>query len=65
MIFLKSGWGSQINVKVVGKDEIDFSFSPLDVLQVPFCKLIDMGQVNLPLDPQWMMRAVKPLGLLV
>ena len=50
---------------VVVKDETDFSFCPLDLLQVPFYKLMDMGQVNLPLDPQWMMRAVKPLGLLV
>ena len=52
---------------VVVKDEVDFSFCPLDLLQVPFCKLIDMGMghVNLSLDPQWMMRAVKPLGLLV
>ena len=50
---------------VIVKDEIDFSFCPLDLLQVPFYKLMDMGQVNLPLDPQWMMRAVKPLRLLV
>ena len=50
---------------VVVKNEIDVLFCPLDLLQVPFCKLIDMGQVNLPLDPQWMVRTVKPLGLLV
>ena len=51
--------------KVVVKDEIDFSFCPLDLLQVPFCKLMDLGQVSLPLDAQWMMLAVKPLGVLV
>ena len=48
----------------VVKDESDFSSFPLDLLQVSFYKLMDLGQVNLPLDPQWMMRAVKPLGFL-